>query len=79
MQTKANDQYYEVINKNKICVEDTIEIISPRYNTPIRTKIIGMKNVEHFNIKSCPTPMSKLYLQFDKEINLDYPDIGRII
>lgn len=79
VQAKANDQYYEVINKNKICVEDTIEIISPRYNTPIRTKIIGMKNVEHFNIKSCPTPMSKLYLQFDKEINLDYPDIGRII
>lgn len=74
-----HSNFYQVITKNKIKVNDEIEIISPRHQNKIKTKIIRIMNSNFADIDSCPTPMSKIYLQFETTKELDYPDIGRII
>lgn len=73
------DNSYKIITKNKLCVGDEIEIIGPNLAQPIKTKIISMQNEDKVNLQVCPTPMSVLYLQFDQDVDLNYPDIGRII
>lgn len=75
---KEND-YYKVITKNKISINDKIEIIGPNLNETIKTKIIAMKNSDNIDISVCPTPMSIIYLKFDSECEFTYPDIARLI
>lgn len=76
---KKVGDFYLVTTKNKIKVNDNIEIIGPNFPKPIKAKIIAMKNNEHIDLQVCPTPMSSIYLKFDIEINFNYPDIARLI
>ncbi len=73
------DDYYLVTTKNKIKLNDKIEIISPRYQDKIKAQIISMKNINNENIDVCPTPMTQILIKLDNNTQLDYPDIGRLI
>lgn len=73
------DDYYLVTTKNKIKLNDKIEIISPRYQDKINAQIISMKNINNEKIDVCPTPMTKILIKLDNNTQLDYPDIGRLI
>ncbi|MDE7221732.1 MAG: U32 family peptidase C-terminal domain-containing protein, partial [Ureaplasma sp.] len=76
---EKKDDYYLVTTKNKIRLNDQIEIISPRYQNKIQTKIISIKDLNNKNIDICPTPMTKILIKLDNDVQLDYPDIGRLI
>ena len=74
----CND-FYEIQTKNKIYINQEIEIISPDLPSPLKTKITFMKDVDNNLIDVCPTPMTKLFIQLDTTITLNYPAIARIL
>ena len=74
-----NNDLYEIETKNKIVLNQAIEIISPNLVEPLKTKIISMQNINNELISVCPTPMSTLFIKIDSNVLLDYPAIGRII
>ncbi|MBR2652000.1 U32 family peptidase C-terminal domain-containing protein [bacterium] len=74
----CND-FYEIQTKNKIYINQEIEIISPDLASPLKTKITFMKDVDNNLINVCPTPMTKLFIQLDTTITLNYPAIARIL
>ena len=74
-----NNDLYEIETKNKIVLNQAIEIISPNLVEPLKTKIISMQNTNNELISVCPTPMSTLFIKIDSNVLLDYPAIGRII
>lgn len=78
IKNKVGD-YYQVITKNKISVDDNIEIIGPELASTTKTKIIAMRNSDNIDISVCPTPMSTIYLKFDSNEEFNYPDIARLI
>lgn len=77
--SKLIDGFYEIVTKNKIAVGDKIEIIGPNLKNKIQTKILALKNKDHIDILVCSTPMSKIYCQLDTNVELDYPNIARLI
>lgn len=74
----TNNGYYEVLTKNHLTINDTLEIIGPSHDNVV-CKITEMLDKDQHPITVCPTPMSTIYLKFETNVTLNYPDIARII
>ncbi len=74
---KEPDGSYSVISRNNFNKNQTFEIIGPNHQT-LTTKIKQIFDEQNNSIETVPTPMSKVRIKFDQEINLDPNDIARI-
>lgn len=75
---KNRDDSYEIIVKNKILLTNNIEILSKINDEIINVKIKQLIDSEGNVVNNLPTPMTIATIKFNKKINLEKGDIGRI-
>lgn len=78
IQKKLGDGYYEILTKNHLAKSNRLEIIGPNHDN-VYCYITEMKTKNNEVLEVCPTPMSVLTVKFDTDVELDYPDIARIV
>ena len=61
-------KYYQLEQKNKFCVGDTVEIMKPDGRN-IRTEILDMLDEDHKKTDSCPHPRQIFYINTDCEMD----------
>ncbi len=65
----TEDNFYRVGIRNKLTLEDTVEILSPK-GPPKRTKILGLFDMDHNPIESAhPNTMALLMLKIECQLN----------
>jgi putative protease len=56
------DDYFEIEQRNKFSVGETIEIMKPNGDN-IEVQVLGIKNEEGEDMESCPHPKQKLFIK----------------
>ena len=59
---KNDEGYFEIEQRNKFSVGETIEIMKPNGDN-IRVEVLGIKNEEGEDMESCPHPKQKLFIK----------------
>ena len=59
-----NNGYFEIEQRNKFSVGETIEIMKPNGDN-IEVKVLGIKNEAGEDMESCPHPKQKLFIKLD--------------
>jgi putative protease len=75
---KINSNTYEITVKNNMKMSDKYELISKNFNKTINIKILQMKNKDMDSVTVFPTPQAIGTITFEKDIELQIGDIGRI-
>lgn len=63
------DGYYELEQKNKFCVGETVEIIKPHGDT-IETIVKRITDTDGNKMESCPHPQQIIYVDFGTKLNI---------
>jgi putative protease len=58
----GNDNYFEIEQRNKFSVGETIEIMKPNGDN-IEVEVLGIKNEDGEDMESCPHPKQKLFIK----------------
>ena len=58
----TDDGYFEIEQRNKFSVGETIEIMKPNGDN-IEVKVLGIKNEDGEDMESCPHPKQKLFIK----------------
>ena len=61
----TDDGYFEIEQRNKFSVGETIEIMKPNGDN-IEVKVLGIKNEDGEDMESCPHPKQKLFIKLDQ-------------
>ena len=59
---KNDEGYFEIEQRNKFSVGETIEIMKPNGDN-IKVEVLGIKNEEGEDMESCPHPKQKLFIK----------------
>ncbi len=59
---KNSEDYFEIEQRNKFSVGETIEIMKPNGDN-IEVQVLGIKNEEGEDMESCPHPKQKLFIK----------------
>jgi len=61
---KNSEDYFEIEQRNKFSVGETIEIMKPNGDN-IEVQVLGIKNEEGEDMESCPHPKQKLFIKLN--------------